>query len=51
MFLLTKFLNLLALVVSVNYLLLYLLKICGVVYFMWYGPMERSVACFQDFLE
>jgi hypothetical protein len=44
-------LNLLALVVSGNYLLLYLLKICGVVHFMWYGPMERSVACLQDFLE
>jgi hypothetical protein len=38
-------LNLLALVVSGNYLLLYLLKICGVVHFMWYGLMERSVAC------
>jgi hypothetical protein len=44
-------LNLLALVVSGNYLLLYLLKICGVVYFMWYGPMERSVVCLQDFLK
>jgi hypothetical protein len=44
-------LNLLALVVSGNYLFLYLLKICGVVHFMWYGPMERSVACLQDFLE
>jgi hypothetical protein len=44
-------LNLLALVVSGNYLLLYLLKICGVVHFIWYGPMERSVACLQNFLE
>jgi hypothetical protein len=44
-------LNLLALVVSGNYLLLYLLKICGVVHFMWYGPIEQSVACLQDFLE
>jgi hypothetical protein len=47
----TPCLNLLALVVSGNYLLLYLLKICGVVHFIWYGPIERSVVCLQDFLE